>query len=468
MVERCLLALALTTALTGCSMAPAYQPPVVATPTAFKEAGAWAPAEPAMAASASNWWEPFGDPVLNGLEQRLQAENPSLASALARYDEARGALREAKADLYPQLDLSTQITDNRQSNNRPTRGNGGGTDLYQGDTVGGSIGYELDLWGRVRNTVAAGKANAQASADDVAAVRLSLETQLADSYIALRGYDRQIELLVATVEAFAKADAMTRRRFEHDIASGLETSQSGTQLAEAKAQLAEMRNARALTEHALASLTGTAASAFTLAPAQGEMAVPQVPVGLPSTLLQRRPDVAAAERRMYAANREIGVAKAAFYPSISLGGSGGWQNTGLPGLFTAPNIFWSVGPGAALNLFDGGKRRGKLAVVRAQWNEATQSYRGQVLHAFQQVEDNLSRLHYLHDELDAELGAQTQAGRTERISLNRYEKGTVDYLNVVTAQTTALRVRRSVIDLRTRNLQASVGLIGAIGGGWKG
>jgi NodT family efflux transporter outer membrane factor (OMF) lipoprotein len=453
--------------LAGCSFAPAYAPPASPpVPAAFKETGPWVPAEPGRVPVGLHWWEQFGDPVLDGLETRLQADNPSLAAALARYDAARGSLQQARAQLYPHIGVDAQVSDNRQSDNRPTRGNGGGTDVYQADTVEGTAGYELDLWGRVRNSVAAGRAGVQASADDLAAVRLSLETQLADTYIVLRGYDRQIALLTATVADFAKADAMTRRRFAGEIASGIETGQSGTELAEARAQLAEMRDARALAEHALASLAGTPAPAFALDEAAPDMAVPRVPVGVPSTLLQRRPDVAAAERRVYAANREIGVARAAFYPSIGLGGAFGVQNTGLPGLFTAPNILWSVGPGAALSLFDGGARRGRLAVARAQWNEATQDYRLHVLQAFQQVEDNLARLHYLGDELDAERAAETEATRTERLSLNRYEKGAVDYLSVVTAQTTALRVRRAVIDLRTRSLRAVVALIGATGGGW--
>jgi NodT family efflux transporter outer membrane factor (OMF) lipoprotein len=459
------LALAALALLGGCSFAPHYEAPVTQAPVAFKEAGPWVPAAPADQAARSDWWTGFGDPALNALEGRLGTDNPSLTGALGRYDEARAYLREARAGLFPQIGVSGNVSDNRQSDNRPLRGSNQPS-YYPSDTVGGEANYELDLWGRVRNSVAAGKAEAEASADDLASLRLSLQSELADSYIALRGYDRQIELLVATVDAYDKADAMTQRRFKGGIVSGIDVGRSGAQLAEAQAQLEDVRNARALTEHAIASLVGTPASQFSIPVETGDLAMPEVPVGLPSTLLQRRPDVAAAERRIYAANREIGVAKAAFFPSISLSGQGGFQSAGLPGLFTAPNIFWSVGPNAVLNLFDGGRRRAQVAVTRAKWRQATADYRGLVLKSFQDVEDGLAKLHHLGDEQTAENQAVKMAAQAEQLSLNRYVKGAVNYLDVVTAQTTALRTRRQSIALETQRLQASVGLIRAIGGGW--
>ena len=451
--------------LTGCSFAPAYHPPVTPTPVAFKEAGPWAPAAPADTAPRGDWWTLFGDTTLNGLEARVDKDNPTLAGALGRYDQARGYLHEARAGLFPQINAGADLERDHQSDHRPLRG-GNQPDTYSSDTVGGSAGYELDLWGRVRNSVAAGKAEALASGDDLAAIRLSLEVQLASSYIALRGLDRQKELLSATVDAYAKADAMTRRRFQGGISNAIDASRSGAQLAEAQAQLAGVRNSRALTEHAIASLVGTPASGFSIAPAAVDLSMPVVPLGLPSTLLQRRPDVAAAERRMFAANAEIGVAKAAFFPTISLFGGGGVQNMGLPELFSAPNVIWAVGGSSMLNLFDGGTRRGKLQVARARWTQAAAAYRGQVLQAFQDVEDGLSQFHHLGDEAAAEDRAVQQATLTEQLSLNRYVKGAVDYLDVVTAQTTALRTRREALDLSTARLQASVRLISALGGGW--
>ena len=464
--RRSLAGLVALASLGGCSFAPTYQPPVTVTPVAYKEAGPWAPAAPADPGTTdATWWTLFGDSTLDALEQRINTDNPTLAGALGRYDEASAYLAEARSGLFPHVGVGTDIERDRQSGNRPLRGTGQ-PDEYSTDTVDGTASYELDLWGRVRNSVAAGRAEAQASQDDLAEIRLSLEGQLASSYIALRGDDQQIGLLSATVDAYAKADAMTRRRFAGGIETGIETGQSGAQLAEAQAQLADVQNARALTEHAIASLVGTPASEFTIAPAAGDLAMPDVPVGVPSTLLQRRPDVAAAERRIYAANRTIGVAKAAFFPSISLGGEGGFQNTGLPGLFTAPNIFWSIGPSAVLNLFDGGRREAQVAVARASWTQATADYRGQVLKAFQDVEDGLSQLHHLGVEAEAEQRAVTEASQAEKLSLNRYVKGADSYLDVVTAQTTALRTRRQAITLNTLRLQSSVDLIRAIGGGW--
>ncbi len=453
-------------ALAGCSFAPAYHPPVFATPAGFKEAGPWTLAAPADRAPRGAWWTLYGDATLDGLEQRIETDNPTLAGALARYDEAQAYLVQARSGLFPQVGVGADLTRNRQSDNRPLRG-ANQPNFYGADTLGGQIGYELDLWGRVRNRVAAGKAEVQAGGDDVAAIRLSLEAELASTYLALRGYDEQLVLLAATIEAYDKANRVTQQRFAGGIASGIDTGRSGAELAEAQAQVSEVRAARALTEHAVASLVGTSASTFALPTATVAFEMPAVPVGVPSTLLERRPDIAAAERRMAAANFEIGVARAAFYPAISLGGAGGVQDTGLAGLLTAPNLFWSVGPTMVFSLFDGGQRRAQLAAARARWTEATAAYRADVLQAFQDVEDNLAQLHFLGDEATSEQRAAQLAAQTESLSLNRYIKGAANYLDVVTAQTTALRVRRAVIDLKTRRLQASVRLVRALGGGWQ-
>lgn len=464
-----ILALALALLTGACSLAPAYHVPETATVPAFKEAGPWAPAVPADSgadrAADGAWWTVFGDPVLNGLEARVTADNPTYAGALARYDAARAYLGQARSSLFPSIGLNANVTDNRQSDNRPLRGSNQ-PDLYPADTLGGSLDFELDLWGRVRNHVAAGKAEVAASGDDLAAIRLSLASGLAEEYFALRGADQQIVLLTTTVDAYARADALTRRRYRGGIASGIDTGRSGAQLADAQAQLADVRASRALAEHAVASLAGLPASTFSIAPVSTDVPIPTVPTGLPSTLLQRRPDVAAAERRVAAANAGIGVARAAFFPTIGLGGSGGFQNTGLADLVTAPNLFWSIGPSTVLNLFDGGRRRADLAAARAHWAEATADYRGRVLQAFQDVEDGLSQLHHLGDEAEAQDRAAAMAAQTERLSLNRYTKGAVSFLDVVTAQTTALNARRAAIALHTRRLRESVRLIRAIGGGW--
>ena len=466
MAKRIILALVLMAGTAGCSFAPPYHPPVTPIPAAYKEIGPWQIAVPAGSASKGDWWTVFGDATLNALETRIESDNPTLAGALARYDGARAALGQARAGLLPSVSVDGNITRNRQSDNRPLRGSSQ-PDVYNADTVEAGLGYELDLWGRVRNTVAAGRASAQASGDDLAAIRLSLQAELASDYMALRGYDRQSDLLTQTVNAFAQADHLITRRFQAGIASGIETSRSGAQLAEVRAQLADVAAARALTEHAIASLTGTPASDFSIPVAVTDFVLPAVPPGIPSTLLERRPDIAAAERRVAAANAGIGVAKAAFFPAISLGVSGGFQNTALPGLISAPNSIWSIGPGALLNLFDGGRRHAELAAARARWASAGADYRGAILSAFQQVEDDLAQLHHLGDEAVAENEAVQQAAITERLSLNRYSKGAVTYLEVFTAQTTALRARRAALDLQTRRLQASIRLIRALGGGWR-
>lgn len=467
MAKRVLAVLLGAAALGGCSFAPPYKPPVVPAPPAYKEAGPWQPAQPAAASAApTDWWSMFGDAQLGALEAKIASDNPTLAGALGRYDQARAYLRQAKAGFFPEINAGASFDRNRQSDNRPLRGQVQ-PDYYSAATVSGDFSYELDLWGRVRNSVRAGKARAEASADDAAALKLSLESELATTYFALRGYDQQIKLLAATIDAYAQADAITKHRFEGGIANALDAGRSGAQLAEGQAQLEDVKAARALAEHAIASLIGTPASAFSIAPSEAEIVLPGVPALVPSTLLERRPDVAAAERRMAAANAGIGVAKAAFFPAISLGGQGGFQNTGVPGLLTAPNTFWSIGPSTVLNLFDGGRRRAQVAAARALWTQATADYRGQVLSAFQEVEDNLSQLHYLGTEAEAENRAVEQAAIAEQTAVNRYTKGAVNYLDVVTAQTVALRVRRTAIELRTRQLQASVKLTRATGGGWQ-
>ena len=459
--------LCLVAALAGCTQAPAYHPPVIAAPIAFREAGPWVPATPSAPANGQKWWHALGDPVLDQLEARVVSDNPSLAEAVGRYDAARATLGEARSALYPTVGLGANISANRQSANRPLRG-ANQPDLYGADTVGGAAGFDLDLWGRVRDSVAAAKASAQASADDVAAVRLGLEAELAREYIALRGLDREHQLLARTLDAYAKADAMTQQRYAGGIADGIDTGRSGTQLADAQAQLADVENARALVEHAIASLVGTPASSFSLTPADGALAAPPPPAILPSTLLQRRPDIAAAERQMFAENRKIGVAKAAFFPALGLGGAGGYQSTALVGLLASPNLFWSVGPSLAVSLFDGGRRRAGVRAARAEWEQSTAHYRTTALAAFQQVEDALSRLHHLGDEQTAEDRAVVAATQAASLSYNRYVKGAASYLDVVTAQTAQLAARRRALEMETARLQASVALVEALGGGWSG
>ncbi|HEV7386836.1 MAG TPA: efflux transporter outer membrane subunit [Phenylobacterium sp.] len=451
-------------ALTGCSLAPPYSPPVVTMPQAYKETGPWTPASPADAAPRGRWWTVYGDETLNGLEEKIEAGNPNLALALARYDEARANLAMARASLVPELDVGGSALANKQSSNRPLRA--GGQSYYQNDTIGATLSYEFDLWGRVRNMVAAGKADAQASAADVASTRLSLEAQLADAYLNLRGLDAQSALLDQTTGAYARALNLTQVLHSGGAVAGLDVGRAQTQLGTTQAQQTEIKAQRALYEHAIAALVGEPASVFSIAPDAKLPPAPRTPVSAPSVLLQRRPDIAAAERRTAAANAQIGVARAALYPSLTLSATGGFQNAGGANLLSAANSWWAIGPSLAMALFDGGRRKAVVRASRDQFDEAAATYRATVLTAFQQVEDNLALSNRLADEAGQQMTAVTAAQKTEALSLVQYKMGAVTYLEVVIAQTADLQAQQTELSIETRRLLASVDLVRALGGGW--
>jgi len=466
MAARKLLAIGIAASLAGCNLAPTYTPPTIATPATYKELGPWTPAVPADATPRGDWWGIFSDQTLDGLEQRIEHGNADLAVALARYDEARALAAQARAALVPEVDANGYTTNNRQSEHEPLRV--GGPNYYTDNLVGATVSYEFDLWGRVRNLVAAGKAEAQATGADAASVRLSLQAELAEDYFNLRGLDAQAKLLADTSADYEHALKLTK--IQHDVGSvsGLDVGRAETQLQTARAQQSDVDAQRALYQHAIASLVGEPASTFSIAADANLTEPPHAPVTAPSVLLQRRPDIAAAERRAYAANARIGVARAAYYPTISLDATGGLEtNNGSVNILNLANSWWTLGPQAALVLFDGGKRKAEVEQARAQYQEASQSYRSTVLAAFQQVEDNLALCNKLADEAERQSLAVDAARRTEALSMIQYRTGSVTYLDVVTAQTADLDAQRTALGVATRRLQATVDLVRALGGGWK-
>lgn len=456
------IAFLLLVGLTGCSMAPDYRPPATPVPRDFKELEGWTAATPMDQAPRGQWWEAFGDPVLNDLEARAEQASPTLAAALARYDQAKASAGIERADLFPQVNAGGDASRQRLSGNR--FGGNGTAPVYDDFSVGATLDYELDLWGRIRNSVKAARADAQASEADLASARLSLQAAVADAYARLRGLDAEAELLRQTVDAFGKAYRLTTTRHDGGIASGIDVNRAKTVLDNAQAQISAVANERAATEHEIAALVGAIASDFSIPVRVQPLRAPELPVGAPSQLLQRRPDIAAAERRIFAANARIGVARAAFFPTLTLGLSGGYQASHGE-LFSKPSSFWGLGPASAvLALFDGGRRRAGVRMSRAEYEEMTAGYRETVLGAFRQVEDALAANRHLADQAVSQRGAATAAGRTSELALTRYRDGASDYLEVVTAQTDALEAQRALLAVQTQRMRASVALVKALGG----
>src|SRR5258708_4468969 len=357
---------ALTLLLGACSLAPPLRAPDVPTADAYKEMGQWTQAQPADRLPRDSWWALYGNTELDEFEKRLISGNPTLAAALANYAQARALADQARAGLFPTIGTSASATRHRISNNPPLRlPHAAPNFTYNSNAVGGSVSYELDLWGQIRNEVAAGEANAAASAADLENARLSLIALLVGDYIQLRSLDRDGAILDQTVNAYTRALSITRQRHDAGIAPGLDVSQAQTQLDTARSQAAQTLAQRALMEHAIAALLGVSASTFSIQPQLLAIGLPQIPSGVPTTLLERRPDIAAAQRRMIAANANIGVARAAYFPSLTLGAQGGFQSTAFSNWLSAPSSFWAIGPNALLSVFDGGLRRAQVAQARA-------------------------------------------------------------------------------------------------------
>ena len=452
-------------AVAGCTMAPAYQPPQTAVPPAFREQvdpEGWVPANPQDTAPRGAWWEGFGDPVLNDLVARSHAASPTLAAAAARYDAALAAARVDQGGLFPTISVGGSAARERISAGRPPVG--GKAETYSVGAIGGALSYEIDLWGRIRGTLAASRAEAAASEADLYSARLSLDAAVADAYVRLRGLDAEDALLRRSALAFQRGYELTSTRHEGGIASGIDVNRARTQLANAKAEISAIANRRSATEHELAALTGALASDFRVLPAGGVPHMQNPRQTAPSELLQRRPDIAAAERRLFAANARIGVARAAFFPSLMLGLDGGFQAVSGP-LLSTPNSYWGLGPlSAVATLFDGGARKARVRLSRAEYEEISADYRETVLVAFREVEDALSARRYLETQLRDQREAAAAANRTSDLAMQRYRDGASDYLDVVTAQTAALVADRAVLEIEAQQARAQIKLVRGLGG----
>jgi NodT family efflux transporter outer membrane factor (OMF) lipoprotein len=469
--QKCLAAGALVL-LASCTVGPKYvRPTSVASPAfkepvpdSYKEMTGWKTGQPRDEVTRGKWWEIFGDPDLNALEDQIDLNNQNIAQAEANYRGARAAVRIARAGLFPQVTTAPSVTAARGSADTTT------TALFRQPSATPLINipfdatWDADIWGKIRRTIEAGIETAQASAGDLETARLSLQSELALDFFQLHGLDAQKKLLDDTVAAYQKALDLTNNRYNQGVASQIDVVQARTQLEQTRAQSTDTMVQRTQLEHAIAIIIGKAPSGLTIPVKIVKSPPPPVPVGIPSQLLERRPDIAANERRVAAANAQIGVAQSAFYPDITLSAAGGIEGTSLVNLFTWPSRFWSLGPTLSQTLLDFGKRQGTLEQAQASYDSAVAVYRQSVLTAFQNVEDNLSALRVLEQEAQQQDAAVTAAERSLELAINQYQGGITAYLQVITAQAIALSNEETQVQLLTKRMLACVSLIQAIGG----
>ncbi|KVQ98395.1 efflux transporter outer membrane subunit [Burkholderia ubonensis] len=467
------VAFATAVLLAGCAVGPDYHRPDTPMPAAFKEAPAgWKVAQPADGADRGAWWRVYGDPQLDALIGKLNASNQTIAQSAAAYRQARALVAEARAAYFPTVGLTASGSRSRT----PRASLSSGSSSSFGGSSSGSIGnsysvgldasWEPDLWGKVSRTVGAQRAGEAAAAADLANARLSQQATLAQTYFQLRTADTLQMLLDDTVASYARSLQLTQNRYAQGVAARADVIQAQTQLQSAQAAAIDNGVARAQYEHAIATLIGEPASTFSLPPLPLAAEPPVTPVGVPSALLERRPDIAAAERRAAAANEQIGVAISAFFPTLTLSAQGGVQSSVWSNLFTLPARFWTVGPQLAATLFDAGLRAAQTEAARATYDQDVAAYRLSVLTAFQDVEDNLASQRILAQEIDVQRQAVDSAEHALAIVTNQYKAGTVDYLNVLTAQTTAFSAHQKLATIAGQRMVSSVGLVKALGGGW--
>ncbi len=460
----------LALALCGCDLAPRYQVPAAPLPAKFKEAdgdGRWKTAEPADGTPRGPWWTAFGDRTLDALEPQVDDANQTLAAAFANYQQARTQVQQAEAGLFPTLEQDSQLTTNRQSDHRTYRNGLAGPSHYGDNRLTIQSSYEIDLFGRVHDQIQAAAASTQSQAALLESVRLSLHAQLARNYLQLRGYDQQLKLLGDTAKAFGDALTLTQNRLAGKIASPMDVARAQSQLETAKALIDDVLARRAVLEHSIATLIGRPASAFSIPRAAVAIASPRGPVAAPSSLLERRPDIAAAERQVAAANEAIGVARADFYPRFFFNLSGGTQDRGIR-LLDLKNELFTLGPSVSFPILDGGRRVATLEAAVARRDGAIALYRATILQAVQEVEDALATNRYLGQEGQRLRAAVAAEQKVLDLSLTLYRDGATTYLDVVTAQTTLLQQQVAGLVLQTRRLGSNVDLFVALGGGWSG
>jgi NodT family efflux transporter outer membrane factor (OMF) lipoprotein len=450
--------------LVGCAVGPKYKTPTVPVPPAYKEVGNWKTAQPSDQKLGGNWWEIFNDAQLNALEQQINVSNQNLKAAAAQYQQARAALRYSRADYYPTVDTAPSASRNRFSANRPGS-------IARGATLNDfvlpvDISYQANAWGRVSRNVESFREQAQASAADLAVVNLSMHSDLAIDYFAARTLDAEEKLLQNTVAQYQQALQLNEDRYKGGLASEVEVEQARTILETTRAQLVDVGVARSQFEHAAAVLVGELPAGFSLPPLPLTTPPPSIPVGLPSDLLERRPDIAAAERRVASANAQIGLAKTAYYPLVNIAASGGFESGTITTLIQGPSALWSVGASALYTIFDGGRRHSANDEAQASYDSVVASYRQTVLNAFQQVEDNLAALRVLENEAGVQATAVQAAQRSLDLSNTRYEGGVTSYLEVITAQNAALSDEVTAVNILGRRMASAVLLIQALGGGW--
>jgi NodT family efflux transporter outer membrane factor (OMF) lipoprotein len=461
--------------MAGWTVGPNYHRPSVPQAPAWKENavpppnppdGTWKQAEPSDATLRGEWWEMYGDPQLNALEDKVAVSNQTLKAAADQYFQAREQVQVARSQFYPTLAVGPSVERTKESNNQPNTQPGVTKYQYTTLSVGGQAQWQPDFWGQVRRTVEQTRASAQASAAQLANVELSIRAELATDYFQMRGLDLQKQLLDNTVTSYEEYLKLTQIRFKGGVATESDVALAQTQLEQTRAQAIDVGVARAQYEHAIATLVGEPASSFSLAAAPLTGQAPQIPVGMPSQLLERRPDIASAERQVDAANAQIGVAISAYYPNIPLSGSGGLLSGTIGSLFEPSSTMWALGASATELLFDAGRRHAITAQAREGYDMQVANYRQSVLNAFQEVEDNLAALRILDQESGVQAAAVAAAQRSLAISTDRYKGGVTTYLEVLTAQTTQLSNERTQADITTRQFVASAQLILALGGGW--